>query len=149
MRVLLICLLFLALVWSCGRKETQVVDLNDLMRIQLGEIVHLSELLKQPAEMVCVLPPYTDKVDAEQPHSEQINAYLKSVNYMATEGWAMLFVNGDTVMLQTFGAQPITATRWHEGRPKGFKPVQCASVARAIVIKVDSFAPSLMLGEER
>jgi len=145
-----LCLLMLVFFGSCGRKEEQIVDVNDLLRIELGKIVPVSPFLKKPADIICVLPPYDGEVRGEVPHRKQINARLKSIPLFPNEGWVMVFVKDDVVTLQTFKAQPISPLRAHEGKPKGFRPVQCTSVDRAVFTRIDSisFTGALMLGEQ-
>jgi|SRR5262245_59222900 len=59
-------------------------------------------------------------------------------------------MHGLALPLQTFKAQPISPLRGYEGKPKGFTPVQCTSVERAVFTRIDSisFTGALMLGEE-
>ena len=139
-----------ALLAACGRTDVKVVDVNDLLRIELGKIVPVSAFLRKPADIICVLPPYDGEVRGEVPHREQINDRLKSIPLFPNEGWLMVFVKDDVVTLQTFKAQPISPLRAHEGKPKGFRPVQCTSVERAVFTRVDSisFTGALMLGEQ-
>lgn len=135
---------------ACTSKEPQMVDPKDLETIKLGEVVHLSELLKQPAHAVCVLTPYRDRLDENEPLSGQINSYLTTKNLTLYEGeWALVFVNGDNVSVQIFSRQQHYMVSRHEGVPKNFKPVDCTSVGRALVTKVLNLWPALIIGEER
>ena len=49
------CLLVVALLAGCGRTDVKVVDVNDLLRIELGKIVPVSAFLRKPADIICVL----------------------------------------------------------------------------------------------
>ena len=67
------CLLLVLFV-GCSSKEEQIVDPRDLQNIKLGEIVHLSGMLKKPAQAVCVLTAYRDRLNEEEPLSRRVNA---------------------------------------------------------------------------
>ena len=128
-----------------------MVDPKDLKNIKLGEVVRLSEMLKKPAEGVCVLTPYRGRLDEDEPLSRQVNTHLTAINYFGdTDGaQAFVFVSGDTVTVQAVSTPGVNIVAHHEGVPRTFKPVQCTTVARALLTKVDSFVASLLLGEER
>jgi hypothetical protein len=145
-----ICCLLLVLIVGCSSKEQQIIDPKDLENIKLGEVVRLSGLLKRPAEAVCVLAAYRDRLDDGEPLSRQVNAHLTAMKFGLHEGgWALVFVDGDKVSVQTFKERDHNMVTRHEGVPRNFKPVQCTSVARALVTKVDNFWPALIIGEER
>jgi hypothetical protein len=145
-----ICWGFLALIVGCSPKEPEMIDPRDLEKIKLGEVVRMSEMLKRPAEAVCVLAAYRDRLDETEPFSRQVNAQLTAMNFTLHEGgWALAFVNGAKVDVQTFKQRHHYMVTWHEGVPRNFKPVHCTSVARALVTKVDNFWPALIIGEER
>jgi hypothetical protein len=147
---LAICCAVLGLVVCCSPKHDQIIDPKDLENIKLGEVVRLSGLLKRPAEAVCVLAAYRDRLDEGEPLSRQVNAHLTAMKFgLHKGGWALVFVDGDKVSVQTFKERDHNMVTWHEGVPRNFKPVQCTSVARALVTKVDNFWPALIIGEER
>lgn len=132
-------------------KDPQLIDPKDLQNIKLGEVIRLDGLLKKPAEAVCVLTPYRSRLDEREPLSRLVNAHLKAIKYFGdTEGaQAFVFVNGDTVTVQPVRAPGVTIVAHHEGALRLVKPVQCTLVTRAVLTKVDSFVPSLILGEAR
>ncbi len=102
-----ICCLLLVLIVGCSSKEPQVIDPTDLKNIKLGEVVHLSGMLKKPAEAVCVLTPYRDALDESESLSRQVNAHLKAMNYAGDEGhWALAFVNADAATVQIVRVAP-------------------------------------------
>jgi len=74
------CLL-LVLIVGCSSKEEQMIDPTDLQNIKLGQVVHLSGMLKKPAEAVCVLTAYRDRLDDNEPLSRQVNAHLAAMNF--------------------------------------------------------------------
>ena len=142
------CLL-LVLIVGCGSKEEQIIDPKDLENVKPGEVVHLSGMLKRPAEAVCVLTAYRDRVDESEAFSRQVNAYLTAKKVSLGEGsWALAFVDGDKVSVQTFSGRTHYMVTWHEGARRILKPVQCTSIARAVVAKLDNFWPALVIGEE-
>lgn len=108
-------------------------------------------MIKKPAEAVCVLTPYRDALDEREPLSRQVNAHLRAMKYAGGEGdAAFVFVNGETVTVQTFRmSSRLRIIPHHEGVPRNFRSVDCTRVARALVTKVDSFVPALILREER
>ena len=146
-----ICCLLLVLIVGCSSKEQQFIDPKDLENIKLGEVVHLGGLLKRPAEAVCALNDYAGRLDEKQPLSRQVNAHLTAMKFAVDEGdWALVFVNGDRVDVQVFRRSRIDFIPRHEGVPRNFKAVDCTSVPRALVTKVEYiFTPTLILGEER
>jgi len=146
-----ICYLVLVLIVGCNSKEQQIIDPKDLENIKLGEVVHLSGMLKRPAEAVCALNDYAGRLDEKQALSRQVNAHLTAMKFALAEGhWALVFVNGDKVDVQTFRKSKLNFVPRHEGVPRNFKPVDCTSVPRALVTKVEHiFTPTLILGEER
>jgi len=136
---------------GCSSKEEQMIDPNDLANIKLGEVVRLSGMLKKPAEAVCALNDYAGRLDEKEPLSRRVNAHLTAMKFALDEGrWALVFVDGDKVNVQTFRKSRLNFVPRHEGVPRNFKPVDCTSVPRALVTKVEYiFAPTLILGEER
>ncbi len=144
------CLL-LVLIVGCSSKEEQMIDPTDLANIKLGQVVRLSGMIKKPTEAVCALNDYAWRLDEKEPLSRQVNAHLTAMKFALDEGrWALVFVNGDKVNVQTFRKSRLNFVPRHEGVPKNFKPVDCTSVARALVTKVEYiFTPTLILGEER
>ena len=146
-----ICCVALMLIVGCNSKEQQTIDPRDLENIKLGEVVHLSGMLKKPAEAVCALTDYEARLDEKESLSRQVNAYLTATKFTLDEGhWALVFVNGDKIDVQTFRRSKLAFVARHEGVPRNFRPVDCTSVPRALVTKVKYiFAPALILGEER
>jgi len=138
------------LLVGCGPKQPQLIDPKDLEMIKPGEVAHLSGMLKGPAEAVCVLTAYRDRLDETEPLSRQVNAYLTAMKFTLHEGgWALAFIDDDKVSVQTFKQRKHNMVIWHEGVPRNFKPVDCTSVARALVTKVEFVGPALIFGEER
>jgi hypothetical protein len=138
------------LIVGCSAKEPQMIDPRDLENIKFGEVVRLGGLLKAPAESVCVLTAYRDRVDDAEPLSRLVNTHLTAKKFFLGEGgWALAFVNGDKVSVQTFLQRKHYMVTWHEGARRILRPVQCTSVARAVVTKMDNFWPALIIGEER
>jgi hypothetical protein len=128
-----------------------MIDPRDLENIKLGEVVPMSEMLKRPADAVCVLTAYRDRLDEEkEPLGHQVNAHLAATNFTLHEGrWALAFVSNDKVSMQTFKERTHYVVPRHEGVPRNFKPIDCTSVARALVTKVEFVGPALIFGEER
>lgn len=147
--VLVLCCL--ALMVGCKPNDPQVIDPKDLQAIRLDEVVRVQGLLKRPAEAVCVLTPYVARLDETEPLSRQVNAHLAAIDYFGADdsAQAFVFVNGDTVTVQRVNATGVDLGAWHEGVLRVIKPVQCTAVAQAVLMKVDPFVPTLILGEAR
>ena len=141
----------LMLTAGCGSQEPQVIDPKDLQNIKLGEVVRVDGPLKKPAEAICVLTPYRSRLDEREPLSQLVNTHLKGIKYFGdTESaQAFVFVNGDAVTVQPVRTPGVTIVAHHEGALRLIKPVQCTAVARAVLTKVDSFVPALVLGEAK
>ena len=132
--------------WS--KKEPQVVDPADLDRIKVGEVVHLRELLKEPAEKVCLLTPYRDRLDETEPLSQQVNDHLKAMNLsLQDNGFALVFVNGDKISVQRLTGVRSSLTYWHEAVGRIFKRLGCANVDDVRVTRTYDFW--LVFGERR
>ena len=131
--------------------EPQMIDPSDLTKIQIGDIVRLSELLKSPAEKVCFLTPYQNRLAETEPLSRLVNAHLKAIDlYLDDNGFALVFVNRDKVRAQRIGKKPNPVSTWHpwnQGVSRIFKPLGCATVERALVTRSPS--GHLLFGEQR
>jgi hypothetical protein len=147
-----ICSVPPALAGGCRRKnEPQVIDPTDLDRIKAGEVVRLRSLVREPAEQVCLLTPYRDRLEETEPLSRQVNPHLKAMNLMLQDGgFALVFVNGDEVSVQLLSGARHDIVAWHEGAGRILKWLGCARVDRVLVTKViDPLWPRLVFGEER
>lgn len=146
-----ICSVALALAGCWSKKQPQVIDLADLDRIKVGEVVRLRDLLKEPAEQVCLLSPYRDRLDETEPLSQLVNAHLKAVDLtLHDNGFALVVVNGDNVSVQIISGARHDIDTWHEGARRVLKRLGCASADRVLVTLVqDPLWPRLVFGEER
>ena len=131
--------------------EPQMIDPSDLAKLRIGDAARLSELLKEPAEKVCFLTPYRDRLAEAEPLSQQVNAHLKAIDlYLDDNGFALVFVNGDKVGVQRLGRKPNPVSIWHpwdQEASRLFKPLGCTSVDRALVAR--SSSGYLIFGEQR
>lgn len=142
-----ICSIALALPGCWSKKQAQVIDLAGLDGIRVGEVVRLHELLKEPAEQVCLLTPYRDRLDETEPLSQWVNAHLTSIELTLQDGgFALVFVNGDKVSVQYLSARS-DLTNWHEAAGRISKRLNCANVDRVLVTRV--YDHWLVFGEER
>lgn len=124
-----------------------MIDLAELDRIQAGKVVRLRELLKEPAEQVCLLTPYRDRLAESEPLSRLVNARLTEIDLtLHDDGFALVFVNGDKVRVQAISTAR-NMTSWHEAAGGVLKRLGCASVDRVLVTRV--YDQSLVFGEER
>jgi hypothetical protein len=127
--------------------DSELIDPSDLAKVQIGNVVHLSGLLKEPAEKVCLLTPYRDRLEETEPLSQQVNAHLKAVDlYLDDNGFALVFVNGDGVRVQRV-RKVSTWHPWDQQVSRIFKPLGCSSVDRALVAR--SSTGYLIFGEQR
>lgn len=132
--------------------DPELVDPSDLAKIQIGDVVRLRELLKVPAERVCLLTPYRDRLDETEPLGDLVNAHLKAMGLrLQDNGFALVIINGDQVTVQRIGGRkPYHLAAWHEGAGRILKRLHCADVDRVLVTKVvDPLWPMLVFGEER
>jgi len=132
------------------KKERQIIDPADLDKIKLGDVVRLSDLLKEPAEKVCLLSPYLDRLDETEPLAGQVNAHLKAIELTLERGaFALVLVNGDKVSVQLLGAARHNMHRWHEGGGRIGKRLGCADVDRVLVTRVHDLWPALIIVEQK
>lgn len=147
-----VCSAPLVLAGGCRlKKQPQLVDPADLDRIKVGDVVRLRELLREPAEQVCLLTPYRDRLEETEPLSHQVNAHLAAIGLtLQDNGFALVLVNGDKVSVQNLSEVRHEIVRWHEGAGRILKPFDCASVDRVFVMNViDPLRPRLVFGEQR
>lgn len=145
-----ICSVPFVLAGCRTEKEQQIIDLSDLQKIQIGDVVRLRELLKQPAEKVCLLSPYRDRLEESEPLSHQVHAHLNAIGLMLQDGgFALVSVNGDKVSVQRLSGARQYIAAWHEGAGRILKPLGCASADRVLVTKMQDLWPVLVFGEER
>lgn len=132
-------------------RDAQMFDPSDLAKMQAGDVVRLSELLKEPAEKVCLLGPYQNRLPETEPLSQQVNAHLEAIDLkLLDEGFALVFVNGDKVSVQRPGRGLNRVSAWHPWNQEVsriFEPLGCVTVDRALVIKSPS--GHLLFGERR
>jgi hypothetical protein len=132
--------------------DPELIDPSDLARIQIGDVVRLRELLKEPAEKVCFLTPYRDRLEETEPLSNLVNAHLTAMGIrLQDNGFALVIVDGNKVTVQRLGGKRMYhLAAWHEGAGRILKPFRCASADRVLVTKVtDPLWPTLVFGEER
>jgi hypothetical protein len=147
-----ICGVSVVLAGGCrSKKGPQIIDPADLERIKAGEVVRLRALLREPAEQVCLLTPYRDRLKETEPLSRQINPHLEAMNLtLQDDGFALVLVNGDKVSVQLLDGVRHDIVAWHEGAGRTLKRLGCASVDRVLVANViDPLWPRLVFGEER
>lgn len=144
-------LVIVVLLLDSKYEGQQLIDPSALAKIQIGDVVRLSELLKEPAEQVCFLGPYQNKLAETEPLSQQVNAHLKAIGFeLLDNGFALVFVHGDKVSVQYLNVGPNNVSiwfPWHQDVSRIFKPLGCAGVERALVTKSDG--NSLLFGEQR
>jgi hypothetical protein len=142
----------IAMLVDWKRPDPQMIDPSDLAKIQIGDVIRLRELLKVPAERVCLLTPYRDRLDETEPLADLVNARLKAMGLrLQDNGFALVIVNGDQVTVQRIGGRkPYYLAAWHEGAGRILKRLHCADADRVFVTKVvDPLWPTLVFGEER
>jgi len=148
-RRLLLCLCGVPVVSAggCESRKEPLVDPADLDRIKVGEVVRLRELLKVPAEQICLLTPYRDRLDETEALSHWVNAHLKAMDLTLQDGGlALVVVNGDRISVQCLTGRD-DVTNWHEAAGRISKRLGCANVERVLVIRV--YDHSLVFAEER
>lgn len=134
------------------RPDPQMIDPADLAKIEIGDVVRLSNLLKAPAERACLLTPYRDRLDETEPLADLVNAHLKAMGLrLQDNGFALVVVNGNQVTVQHLGGKkPYYLAAWHEGAGRILKRLHCADADRVFVTKVtDPLWPTLVFGEKR
>ena len=140
----------IAMLLDWEPQDPQIIDPSDLAKIQIGDVVRLSDLLKEPAEKVCFLTPYRDRLEETEPLSQQVNAHLKAVDLRLEDGgFALVFVSGDKVTVQRLSGTRHNIATWHEGAGRILKPLGCSDVDRILATKVHDLWPALVFGEKR
>jgi hypothetical protein len=142
----------IAMLVDWKRPDPQLIDPSDLAKTHVGEVIRLRDLLKVPAEKVCLLTPYRDRLDETEPLGDLVNAHLKAMApRLQDNGFALVIVNGDQVTVQHIGGRkPYYLAAWHEGAGRILKRLHCADADRVFVTKVvDPLWPTLVFGEER
>jgi hypothetical protein len=145
-------LIIVAVMFVHREQEGQVlIDPSELAKIQVGDVVRLSQLLKEPAETVCFLTPYRDRLDETEALSDRVNTHLDAMRLrLSGSVFALVFVNGDKVSVQRLSDRRLYIAAWHEGAGRIAKRLGCASANRVLVTKVtDPLWPTLIFGEER
>lgn len=147
--VLVLGVIAMLLDWE--PQDAQMFDPSDLAKMQIGDVVRLSELLKEPAEKICFLTPYQDRLEEAEPLSQQVNAYLEAIDLRLEDGgFALVFVKGDKVSVQRPGRGLNPISTWHPWNQEGsriFKPLGCTTIDRALVFR--SSSGHLLFGEQR
>ena len=130
----------------CKRPNRTNID-----RIKVGEVVRLRDLLKVPAEQVCLLTPYRDRLPETEPLSQKVNAHLEAIDlWLQDNGFALVVTNGDKISAQHLTKVHQHLNVWHEAARRIFQPLGCASADRVLVTVVQDPAwPTLVFGEER
>ena len=147
---LAVALTVFAMLLTWEPSDPQMIDPSDLAKIQVGEVIRLSELLKDPAEKVCLLTPYQNSLNEAEPLSQLVNAHLKAIGFeLLDNGYALVFVHGDKVSAQRIDSPNRVSDwhPWHQEASRIFKPLGCASVERAFVTR--SSSTYLIFGEQR
>jgi hypothetical protein len=145
-----VCCAAITVAGCWPKKEPQIIDPADLDKITLGDVVRLSDLLREPAEKVCLLSPYLDRLDETEPLAGQVNAHLKAMDLTLQRGaFALVLVKGDKVSVQLLGAARHNMQRWHEAAGRVAKRLGCADADRVLVTKVHDLWPALVIVEEK
>jgi hypothetical protein len=129
--------------------DPPLIDPSDLEKIQVGDVVRLSELLKEPTEKVCFLTPYQNRLNEAEPLSQLVNAHLEAIGFeLLDNGFALVFVHGDKVSAQRLDSPNRVSDwhPWHQEASRIFKPLGCTSVERALVTR--SSSTYLIFGEQ-
>ncbi len=125
----------------------QLIEKNQLQNeLKVGQALRLNRLLKTSDGVICILYPYQEYVAQKAPQSARINAYLKASGYVADEShWAFVVVESEKVHLSKFkrsgklDAVSYAIQPEHKAKlPPGFAPVNCASLAHAVLTKIES-----------
>jgi len=125
-----------------------VLNPLSLNRIGVNEVIRLRDLLEQPAQHVCLLAPYRDRLEENEPLSRQVNAHLVAMNLtLHDSGFALVIVNGDKVNVQILSVARHNIMFWHEAVQRIAKPLGCAQVDRVLVTR--TYDGWLVFGEER
>lgn len=132
-------------------RKQEVVDLKKLRELGDRQTVPVRQILNKPVEVVCALGIYQRRVDDDGPLRERVNALLKnaSFGFPGKGTWFLALVFGDSVTVQQVNALPdqLYLARDGAGLPSTFKPVECATIDRARIMKVREAV--VVLGEER
>lgn len=133
------------------KQEQKIVDLNKLRDLGELQTAPVGQILKTPAELVCVLGIYQLEVRDDGPLRDRVNALLKNANFgiFGERTWFFVVVHGDTAIVQKIyeHRDQLYLATGSTGLPDTFKPVECTTVDRGRIMKVRESMVSL--GEER
>jgi hypothetical protein len=139
------------LMLACDEEERASGDWTPaLQAMKTGEIVRLTDIVKEPANAVCVLTPYENVISEKNELARRANTHLMSSKYEADEGhWAIVVISDEAVRVHRFKrSRHLDLDLGYEGSPFGFKPARCASMGRGAILKFDrKDRPTVVLGE--
>ncbi len=148
-------LLCLSMSGCDSKYERQII--NQLQNeLKVGQIIPLSSVLNIADGDVCLLYPYQDDVAREAPQSTRINAYLEASDYKGGEGhWAFVVAEPEKMQLLKFRlSRKLDVTSYAIQQknktqlPPGFVPVNYASLAQAVLTKIELHSEIyLIMGE--
>ena len=143
---LIIILGLISLIGCEAEKGGRILIEKKLREIKVGSVVKLSDLINEQVNVVCVLPPYRDKVIDRYPENEIINNYLESIKYQANEGyWLLLLLTSNSTKHYTFKRSKSLDIGGHflekskiVGLPVNFEIAECASFNEAAFFKTST-----------
>ena len=143
-----ICIAALSLHGCFSRRSPQMIERNVFENtLKIGQILPLRNLVKVSHGLVCVLHPYQDRVAENSRESAQVNAYLRSLDYVGEEvSWSLLIVEPSKISISRFRrSQHLDILLWsriHDESsvklPNNFvESLDCFSLTSAAVTKID------------
>lgn len=137
-------LLILASIAFASSADAGALDQDTVKNIPIGEAIRLSDLSSFHAAVICVLPPYHDRLSAKDTFAVRGNEYLAEKNFVSDEGhFALVLIGTETIDVSTFkrsrqldilAEQEITSIR--ERLPEGFMPQDCVSGDLAALARI-------------
>ena len=134
----------LASIAFASSADAGALDQDAIENIPIGEAIRLSDLSSFHAAVICVLPPYQDRLSAKDTFAVRGNKYLAENNFVSDEGhFAFVLIGTETIDISTFkrsrqldilAKREMTSIR--ERLPEGFVPQDCVSGDLAALARI-------------
>lgn len=144
--IIMIGCIVLMTVAACTRSDQDAERLRTrLEALPVGNALAVGNVAGRKAIATCLLGPYMDRLPPDAPQAERVNAYLKSINYVAHEGiWSLIRVMPEAVQVLQFhrsseldlASSSLVAKMDTVAIPLGFVATSCVTGSEAWFAKI-------------
>lgn len=119
--------------------------LKALKSASIGSVVYAEGLSPRPAQAVCVLHPYQDRVYGSDDLAMRVNTFLAKTSYQSDEGhFAFIFISRDEITVERIKRSTeldmLSVSEINQARPSGlpanFIPEECVVGPSSAVTKI-------------